>query len=153
MIGEVKLSKVELNRDGLKPVRMLQVVITEDDDAQDIELYQPAGEDGNPPAGARFFIVDAGRSWKIGIAADDGTPPAADLLPGEKEFYSNSGGVRVARIRLKVDGSIEIDGAAGNAMLTIGPDTSFSFENPFGSFTMDATGKLDVNGGTFTVDP
>lgn len=153
MIGEVKLSKIEPNRDGLSPVRMIQVVITEDDDAQDIELYQPTGEDSIPPAGARYFIVQAGRSWKIGVAADDATAPASDLLPGEKEIYASSGGVRVARIRLKTDGAIEIDGALGNALLTIGADWSLEFQNPGGSIKFDAAGRLDVNDGNLTVDP
>jgi phage gp45-like len=131
-VGIVKSSEVTINRDGVKPVRLLQVEISDPDDIQTVELYSQAGEDYNPPVGSTVFIVQSGDSWKIAVACDDGVVPTAG--EGERILYAVAGGVAICQIHLKVDGSVEISNSAG-------------------SFVLSASGQVNINNGNFTVDP
>ena len=107
--GLVTGSEIKKNRDGGKPVRLLQVVISDPDDVQTVEWIGKPGEDNGLQPGDTVAIITIG-STKFAIAADDGiTPDAAD---GEKKLYSRSGDAKAAEVIFRVNGDIELNGNA-----------------------------------------
>jgi len=106
MIGENTGQSVEKNRDGENNVRMLQVTIYTDDNAESVQLARPSGEDSNPPSNSQLLIIPVGNAYKVGVMLDDGIEP--EVNEGEKEFYSIAGGAKKARVKLKADGLIAI---------------------------------------------
>jgi hypothetical protein len=109
IIGTVTGREIKKNRDGDENVLILQCTFQEDDDAQSVELVTQAGEDTNPPDGSTVIVVDAGDSYKIGIAADDGIEPSMNA--GEKKLYSiDSSGAIAAFVNFINSGIIELNG-------------------------------------------
>lgn len=108
VIGEVTGSEVSVNKDGLNNVRLIQTEITDPDDIQTVQLVRQAGEDYNPPVGSKMLIVQAGKSWKLGIIFDDVIDPS--MAEGERKIYSIAGGIIKAFINWLADGVIEING-------------------------------------------
>ena len=107
--GLVTGSEIKKNRDGGKPVRLLQAVISDPDDVQTVEWIGKPGEDNGLQPGDTVAIITIG-STKFAIAADDGiTPDAAD---GEKKLYSRSGDAKAAEVIFRVNGDIELNGNA-----------------------------------------
>ena len=96
------------NRDGENDRLLLQVQVTDADDVHTVEYMLSSGEDSNPPDGAKVLIIDAGRAYKIAIAADDNIQPS--MAAGEKKIYSISDGGIAAFINFLQDGTIEING-------------------------------------------
>jgi hypothetical protein len=107
--GTVTGREVGKNRDGDHDRLLLQVQISNADDIQTVEYVSLPGQDENPIDGTRVFIIDAGASYKIAIAADDGIAPA--MSEGEKRLYSlDSSGTIQAFINMLKTGIIEING-------------------------------------------
>ena len=115
--GIVKGSEVKINLEGEKKSRVLQVEITDDQDVQSVELYRMPGEDYNPADETRVVVITIGTS-KVAIAAAD-VEAAEDLEKGEREIYSTDGAQRLAKIRLKADGTL---------VLNDGSETSVRYE-------------------------
>lgn len=130
-IGRVDSSEIAINRDGEKPVMLLQVEITDPDDLQTVEFIQAAGIDFNPAPDTTVIVSELGAAWKIAIGADDGIEP--ETAAGEFQFYSSAGGAKKAKIHLFADGKIRIENDAG------------------GYIEMSSGGDVDING-NFTVD-
>jgi hypothetical protein len=103
-LGIVKGSEVTQNLDGDKKSRVLQVQLANEDDVQSVELYRLPGDDQNPADDTRVLVITIGTSLAAVSAAD---VEADDTLEkGEREIYSTDGAQRLAKIRLKADGSI-----------------------------------------------
>ena len=158
MIGRVTGAEVLPNKDGLTPVLMLQVEITDPDDVQSIELLRSAGVDSNPLNDCKVFIGQVGEAYKLVIANDDGILPTAE--PGEYEIYSAVGAppaaVKFARVKVLKDGSVEIAAQPGGieqCSIILKPDGTIEASNLFGgNFKLDGiTGQFSANG-NFTVD-
>lgn len=113
-IGTVRGATVETNKDGDKPVLMLQVEITDPEDVQAVQLMTQAGEESNPPDGSRVTLVRVNDAFKIAVAVDDGIEPS--MGRGEKKLYSTSSGAIAAFINLLTGGNIELNGNADNAV-------------------------------------
>jgi hypothetical protein len=106
-VGEITGSSVRVNKDGVKPVRLLQVVVSDPEDVQTVELIRQAGEDYNPPKGSRVIILDLGSAWQVGVAVDDGITPEVD--EGERELFSSVGGVKKAKFKLNKEGELVLN--------------------------------------------
>jgi len=109
-IGKITGQSVEKNRDGDKPVRMLQVEITDPDDLQQVELFRQSGEDYNPPSGSRVIVLNLGRAFRVGVAVDDRIEPS--MGEGERKVYSIDSGSVSAFINLLSGGDLELNGNA-----------------------------------------
>ncbi len=105
--GLVTGSEIKKNRDGGKPVRLLQVIISDPDDVQTVEWIGKPGEDNGIQPGDTVAIITIG-STKFAIAADDGITPDAE--EGEKKLYSRSGDAKAAEIILRTNGDLELNG-------------------------------------------
>lgn len=121
-----------------EPVRQLQVVVNGPLDLRTCELLRGPGNDFNPPIGSRILVTDIGHGWKLGQVLSDGIDP--ESVSGEYILYSTdpAGATKMARLRLGVDGKIEI------AACPAGVDTGIISIDPL-------TGQVDING-NFTVD-
>ena len=106
--GIVTGREFKKNRDSENDRLLLQVQITDADDIHTVEYMSPPGEDSNPPNGAKVLIIDAGRAYKIAIAADDNIQPS--MQEGEKKLYSISDGAIAAFINFLQSGIVEING-------------------------------------------
>lgn len=113
MIGTITGQSVEKNRDGENNVRMLQVTIYTDDNAESVQLARPLGEDSNPVNGSRIITIPIGNAYKIGIMLDDGIEPSVDQ--GEKEFYSIVNGAKGATLKLDKNGKHIFNNGANDA--------------------------------------
>lgn len=122
-IGIVTGSEVKLNRDSEDKSLLLQCEISQEADMQTVELYRQAGEDYNPPEGSTVVILEAGKSWKLAIACDDGIE--SNVEQGERRVYSSDGGVIKANTYYKKDGTQEINGNADNAVAFTDLKTAF----------------------------
>lgn len=133
--GEIGGREVRDNDEGHKAL-FLHCEITPYD-IRLIEQISQVGEDVNPGAGATVLLI--GMFEKLGFYSGDSAGDSADLAglgvglgrqfaiatddniepeaqPGEKLFYSISGGSKSARLDLKTDGSLEINGNADHAV-------------------------------------
>ena len=136
-IGRITGRQITTNRDGTKPVTMLQVEITDPEDLQTIELMNSAGEDSQPPDDSRIVILSIGQAYKIAVAVDDGIAPDAALIPGERKIYSSDGGVIKAFITWLKTGAMTISGT----ILSILGSTSISQTAPI----INQTGATSIN--------
>jgi len=107
-IGTIKGFEVKKHRDGTRPVLLLQVAISEDDDLQTVEWFGTFGEDSLPLLESQVLIGMVGNS-KFAFACDDQQTPAA--VEGEKNLYSLDSGSRKARISFKITGELEFNAA------------------------------------------
>ena len=135
--GIVTGREFKKNRDGENDRLMLQVQITDADDIHSVEYMSPPGEDSNPPDGAKVLIIDAGRAYKIAIAADDNIQPSME--EGEKKLYSISDGAIVAFINFLQSGIVEINGNNDFAVRYNELETGFNeLKSDFNSFVTTA---------------
>lgn len=96
------------NREGEQTVTMLQVSLSEDEDIQSVELYQPAGLETVPPIDSAVLVITIAEGFKVAIAINDGLD-VTELSEGERLAYSqDEDGVRRTEILQKADGDIEI---------------------------------------------
>ena len=108
-IGTIRGYEVTKDGDSDEESRMLQIEFTREDDLQAVEQVGQVGEDANPHPGARVIVVDLGPSYRVAIATSDGITPT--VLEGERELYSyDSGGNKLATLRILSDSNIEING-------------------------------------------
>ena len=151
-VGTVDKTRVDVNGDGGVQVRLVDVILSDPQDVQTVQLWTKEGEDYNPAPGSKILVLHAGSAWGIGIAVDDEFLPAA--AAGEKYIYAldPTGTTIMSSIKLFNDGSVEIAGLSGLGKVTINPDGTISGIGPVGNFSLDGiTGQFSVNG-NFTVD-
>lgn len=122
------------NRDGVDTVRLLQVVISDKNDVQTVQLASQSGEESNPPNGSLVVIGQAGPALKISLSTLDRVAPVVD--PGGKRIYStdSSGQSVKASIQLDPDGTITVDNPGATITIT-----------PAGLVTIDADGNTVIN--------
>ena len=131
LLGKIKGSEVRKNRDGEKPVRILQCEISDPDDIQSVELIGMDGEDTNPEDDTACIIIPLGEAYKVAIAVDDGIESTVDK--GEKKIYSYENGVIKAFLHLLRTGEINL-------------------ANDLGSIKIKPDGTVEINGsGDFAV--
>lgn len=123
---------------------MLQVVVTDRDDVQTVQLVGQTGEESNPPDGSVVVLVPAGPALKLAVGMLDRVPP--DLDVGGKRVYSTAadGTTVKAEVRLDPDGKITAHNDA--ATLTIDTDGTIKAENAGTSITMDPGGVITFHG-------
>lgn len=116
------ITRIELkdNIDG-NPARFVQCQVTADQDAQLVELITPPGDDSAPPLGASVLIIDVG-GRRVGFMLNAGI--ALDSQTEEKAIYGSTGGAKTSFIKLKPDGTVELNGITDfavrfNALQTI----------------------------------
>lgn len=147
--GIVTGREFKKNRDGGNDRLLLQVQITDADDVHTVEYMASSGEDSNPPDGTKVLIIDAGRAYKIAIAADDNIEPS--MQEGEKKLYSISGGTIAAFINFLQTGTIEINGNNDFAVRFNELESGFNeFKTDFNQLVNDYTGHghFGVQSGT-----
>jgi hypothetical protein len=155
IVGRVAGQSNTLYADGDTQVSVLDVVLTEGDDVQSVELYNPAGIDANPLDDSSVVVSSISSAWKVAIGIDDSITPERDR--GEIEIYSAAlvGVVptKKAAVRCLNDGKIEIEVLDASADLEIkGVGGDITIENSTGSFSINgSTGQVDING-NLTVD-
>lgn len=108
--GVVSGSEIKKNKDGERPVRLLQVIISDPQDVQTVEWLGDPGEDNGVAPGMTVLIGTVG-SAKFAFAADDNIEP--DALDNEKKLYSVKDNAKSAEINLRTNGDIEIKSSAG----------------------------------------
>ena len=114
--GTITGRDIAQNKDADRVTLLLQVTVSGPDDVQTCELQSFAGEDYQPPDGARVFVADVSSTYRVVVAVDDGIDPDPTIEQGERELYSSDGGERKARIRLRKDGTIRVNGGSGTAV-------------------------------------
>ena len=153
--GIVTGREFKKNRDGGNVRLLLQVQITDADDLQTVEYMAAPGEDSNPPDGATVLIIDAGRAYKIAIAADDNIEPS--MLEGEKKLSSISAGAIAAFINFLQSGIVEINGNNDFAVRFNELQSAFDeFKDDFNQLVTDYTGHKHAgvqSGGSLTAIP
>jgi phage gp45-like len=114
--AEVTLLDRGENRDDDGEKTMLQVVITEREDVQDVELINQPGEDSAPLNGTMVLILEIDPAFKVAIAADDGIDKTAEQ--GEREIYSSKldelgeNAEKLSILKLDKDGNIDLQSDA-----------------------------------------
>jgi phage gp45-like len=147
--GRVTGRQTGTNKDGADSVRLLQVMITDRDDVQTVQLVSQAGEESNPPDGSAVVLLSAGSALKLAIATLDRVVP--DLAVGGKRIYSTAAdGVTVmAEARLDPDGKITIHNDL--ASQTIHPDGTVEIINPLASINMAPDGAITASNGAASI--
>jgi hypothetical protein len=114
MIGVVTGRRVSKNRDGDKPVLILQVSLIDGEDTRSIEIFSSG--DFNPANGTRVYICDVSDSYQVAVATSDGLTPEVEA--GEVEIYSTDNPVtaKQARIYLNKDGEIILNQGTKSAV-------------------------------------
>lgn len=114
MIGVVTGRRVSKNRDGDKPVLILQVSLIDGEDTRSIEIF--SSSDFNPANGTRVYICNVSDSYQIAVATSDGLTPESE--PGEIEIYSTDNPVtsKQASIYLNKDGEIILNQGTKSAV-------------------------------------
>lgn len=143
-IGHVTGRRVDRNRDGQEPGRLLQVAFSDvERDIQTVEMPQP-GSEYNPPVGCRVVAVQGGSAYKLAVMVDDGIAPVMD--PGGQRLYATDaeGEAAVADLRLHPTGEVEVFN--GEVALTLAPDGAVTVVNGAASFTMSAAGEFTFHG-------
>lgn len=105
-VGVVTGREIKPNKNGNSNVVLLQVVVSDDDDVQTVELI--GSDEFNPVDGTKVLLVDITPSWVVAVAADDLIPPEIDV--GERRIYSSDGVGRKATILWKNNGQLELNG-------------------------------------------
>lgn len=143
-IGIVTGRKVALNRGRGVNTRLLQVMLTDVNDVQTVQLIEQMGEESNPPNGCMIAVIPGAKAFKLGVATFDGIEP--NLSVGGKRIYSidPSDHSVVAEIRLDPDGKITLTGP--NATQVIDPDGTVTVSNQSASFIMNSDGSFLFNG-------
>lgn len=139
--GRVTGRQTEKNKDGVDTVRLLQVVVTDRDDVQTVQLVSQTGEESNPPDGSAVVLVPAGPALKLAVAMLDRVTP--DLAVGGKRIYSTAadGKTVMAEVRLDPDGTITARNPGATITIT-----------PAGLVTIDADGETVINSSKTTIN-
>lgn len=142
--GRVTGRQTAKNRDGAESVRLLQVVVTDRDDVQTVQLVSQTGEESNPPDGSVVVLVPAGPALKLAVATLDRVTP--DLAVGGKRIYSTAeDGVTVmAEARLDPDGKITLSNSGGS--IVIQPDGTIVSQNAGTTITQNPGGVINFHG-------
>lgn len=133
------------NKDGNLPVRILQVMITDLNDVQNVQLVGQAGEECNPPDGSLVLVNACGQAFKLSAGTADTIEPV--LAVGGKRIYSTNAenDTVMAECRLDPDGKIAVSNV--NATVTIMPNGLLTVENAHASITIAADGTVTVDSG------
>lgn len=109
LIGRVTGFEIGQNQDGDEDVLLLQVEMTESDDVQTVELFNPGGRDYNPTTNSQVIVLPISDALQIAVAVSDGITPESE--PGEVEIYSadSYGGSKKAKIKWLVDGTLKLN--------------------------------------------
>lgn len=134
-LGIVTERRTGQNRGQGANVRLLQVMITDKNDVQTVQLIEQSGEESNPPNGTLITILPGALAQKLGVAANDGVTPVMGI--GGKRIYSidPATGQPIAEIRLEPDGTVNVFNAA--ASFTMNPDGTFDFHGTLATFDCD----------------
>lgn len=116
MVGIITGCSKSKNRDGDKVRTILQVELIEDEDVRSVELFSQAGEDVCPANGCRVNVIDASKSYQIGVGVSDDLAP--EVAAGEREIYSTNNPVTTKKARIKwgADGVITINAGTKSAV-------------------------------------
>lgn len=156
LIGDIISSLFGKNRNAETESILLQVIITDPEDVQTIQMVSQAGEDTNPPPFSNAFLIPFGSSNLVCIGSDDGLTP--DVKQGEKEFYATESVVadgklasRKKLVRLKFfkentfDFGNEFETLAGLLGDTLTEMKSLTTTGSPSSQAIDATSKLRID--------
>jgi phage gp45-like len=143
-VGIVTGRRTAANRGEGVPVRLLQVMVTDQQDVQTVQLIEQAGEESNPPDGSLVVLLPVGLAFKLGVAVGDGVEPV--LAIGGKRIYSIDPATHapIAELRLDPDGRIAATGPV--ASMVLAPDGTVTVDNGAASLTMTPTGTLLFHG-------
>lgn len=117
MLGTVRNSEIQSNRDSSQDQRVLGCEITSPEDVQSVEQIGLQGDDYSPQDGDVVLVIPITEAYKLGLVIDDQVPPASDLEEGEKEIYSKDGSIRRATIRLKNNSDIVLNNGTNYAVM------------------------------------
>lgn len=124
-IGRVKSSEIKKNRDGAQNVVLLQVVLTDPEDVQTVELYGPAGDESRPKKDDLVIVIPLAPAWKIAIAVGGSIVPT--MLEGEKKLFSrDASGAIAAFINFLQNGNLQLNGEGDFAVRFTALETAFN---------------------------
>ena len=118
-LGTITGMEVAKNRDGKSDVRIARAILSDPEDVQSIELITPGGEDHVPEDRDILLVLKISEAYKLGLITDDQIEPDENLQPGEKEIYSKQSGVKLAKLKLNLQGEL---------VLNDGTDFAVAFE-------------------------
>ncbi|NIA28343.1 MAG: hypothetical protein GWP06_00345 [Actinobacteria bacterium] len=102
-VGQVTGQEIGTYR-GLENVRMLQVELL-GSNPDTVLFFNVSGEDTAPANGDMVIVRNMG-GFRMTLGTKD--PILQVSNAGEKEFYSHAAGVKLARLKLNIDGSVGI---------------------------------------------
>jgi phage gp45-like len=130
---------------GGPPVRLLQVMLTDESDVQTVQLVGQTGEESNPPNGSLVVVLAAGESFKLAVASDEGVVP--DLAIGGKRLFAvDDEGAVIAQVRLDPDGLVTVSNNA--ASFTMSPGGEFSFHGTSAAFDCPVSSSVSITAPT-----
>jgi hypothetical protein len=133
--GTIKDRAIEIDGDAEKKTLILEVQVSDADDGQSVEFHATAGDDVQPPDGARVFIAEISESFQIAVVIDDGIEPDETIEPGEREIYASDDGARKSKIRWKKDGQLVLNDGEDTAVNFTGLKAAFdTLRDDFNNF-------------------
>lgn len=110
---------VQLVDDGRK-LQLLQLGVLDGEVVEEAERFQEYGFTSVPLEGAEAVVLfpNGDRGHPLVVAVDDRRHRLTGLQPGEVAVYNNTG----ARIRIKADGTVEVDDGSGAVALALKSD-------------------------------
>ena len=149
-LGLVTGRQTAKNRGRGPDTRLLQVIVTTNEDVQTAQLIEQFGEESNPLNGSMVVLLHGGQAFKLAVAGTDGIVPKMD--PGGKRIYSvnPADGTAIAEVALDPDGTLTAEN--GGVTMTLAPDGTTTVTNGGGSFTMSAGGQFTFTGSGATMD-
>ena len=133
------------NRNRGTDVRLMQTVITDQDDVQTVQLVEQSGEESNPLTGSMVVLIPGANAAKLGIAVEDGITPI--MAVGGKRIYSIDPSTQqvAAEVKLDPDGTVTVSNSA--ASFTMNPDGTFVFSGVSTAFDHPITATEVTAGG------
>lgn len=136
-----------LRSDESNALELLRVEGLQGQVHEDVERLGEFGVASRPPAGSQVILLPVlgSRARLVAIACEDRTSRPKDLEEGEGGSYSSGG----ARVRCRVDGSIELEAPTG-VVVTIDPIGGVTVDSPT-NVTLNAAGGVTVNAPAVTL--
>lgn len=148
-IGVVTGYEYTQNREGEQTVTMLQVSLSEEDDVQSVELYQPVGRNGPPTIDSAVIVISIAEGFKIAIGINDGLD-VSELSEGDILAYSqDQDGVRRTEVKQENDGTLTLSSIdndeLGCASQTLQNSGVVDIQNENGSINLAANGTITLD--------
>lgn len=115
------------------------------------QCFFSPGEDSRPLDGDSLLGVATSAAGRfVGVGSADPLNVGISAKGEVRRYSRDSAGVIRATIHIKADGSIEVASVPGGVSLVIGADGSIAGINSSGSFSLEPSGSMLINGAQIT---